>query len=76
MFEDPKNRERLCEVLRAYVEEWGAENVIILVPKHWRDYQDGYCGRVRLEFVTENEISIRVEYDSVRLNYDVHLRAA
>jgi hypothetical protein len=76
MFQDPRDEERLCQVLKAYVEEWGAENVIVSVPRHWKDYSSSTLGRVRLEFGTENTVSIKVEYDFVRLSYNVQLQAA
>jgi hypothetical protein len=46
------------------------------VPQHWSEYSTNTLGRVRLEFATENTVSIRVEYDFVRLIYDVQLQAA
>jgi hypothetical protein len=75
MFEDPRDEERLCQVLRAYVEEWGADHVIVSVPEHWRQYCRDTLGRVRLQFDTKNTVSVRVEYESVRLHYDAELRA-
>lgn len=76
MFQDPKDEERLCQVLKAYVEEWGPENVVVAVPRHWKEYSANSLGKVRLEFGTDTVVSIRVEYDFVRLNYDVQLQAA
>lgn len=74
MFQDPQDEEKLCQVLKAYVEEWGPENVVVSVPQHWREYSGNTLGRVRLEFTTERSVSIRVEYECVRLNYDVQLQ--
>ncbi len=74
MFQDPRDEEKLCQVLKAFVEEWGPENVVVSVPIHWREYSGNTLGRVRLEFVTDKTVSIRVEYETVRLNYDVHLQ--
>jgi hypothetical protein len=76
MFQDPRDEDRLCHVLKAYVEEWGPEHVIVSVPHHWSEYSTNTLGRVRLEFATNNTVSIRVEYDFVRLIYDVQLQAA
>jgi hypothetical protein len=76
MFQDPRDEDKLCQVLKAYVEEWGPENVIVSVPEHWSEYSTSTLGRVRLEFSTENTVSIRVEYETVRLIYDVQLQAA
>lgn len=74
MFTDPQDEEKLCQVLKAYVEEWGPENVVVSVPMHWREYSGNTLGRVRLEFTTERSVRIRVEYECVRLNYDVQLQ--
>jgi hypothetical protein len=76
MFKNPRDEEKLCQVLKAYVEEWGPENVIVSVPEHWSDYSTNSLGRVRLEFATEDTVSIRVEYEFIRLKYDVQLQAA
>lgn len=70
LFPDPKDEERVCKVLKAYVEEYGPESVIVSVPKTWKD--NGYnLGRTRLEFTTTNTISVRVEYETVRLQYEI-----
>lgn len=76
MFKNSCDEEKLCQVLKAYVEEWGPENVIVSVPRHWSEYSTSSLGRVRLEFATRDTVSIRVEYDFVRLNFDVQLQAA
>lgn len=73
LFHDPQDEERLCQVLKAYVEEWGPENVIVSVPTGWKDYSDGRLGRVRLEFTTQRSVLIRVEYQCVRINFGVLL---
>ena len=76
ILQHPRDEEKLCQILKAYVEEWGPENVIVSVPEHWSEYSASNLGRVRLEFATENTVSIRVEYDFVRLSYNVELVAA
>ena len=76
MFNDPQDEERLCQILRTYVEEWGAENVIVAVPEEWREYNTASLGQVRLEYGTNTSVSVRVEYESMRrLNYNVQLQA-
>lgn len=75
MFQDPRDEEKVCQVLKAYVEEWGPESVIVSVPKEWKAYGGSNLGKVRLEFTTTNTVSLRVEYQSVRINYDVQLQA-
>ncbi|MBY0356959.1 MAG: hypothetical protein K2W82_03075 [Candidatus Obscuribacterales bacterium] len=74
MFQNPNDEEKLCQVLKAYVEEWGPDAVIVSVPTHWKEYGGSSLGRVRLDFSTDHTVSIRVVYDSVRLNYDVQLQ--
>ena len=32
IFKNPTDEDRLCHVLKAYVEEWGPQNVIVSVP--------------------------------------------
>lgn len=76
MFQNATDEENLCLILKAYVEEWGPENVIVSVPEHWKAYSKESLGKVRLEFATSNKVSIRVEYDFVRINYDVELLVA
>lgn len=76
MFKNPTDEDRLCQVLKAYVEEWGPEHVIVSVPEHWSNYSTNTLGKVRLEFATSDIVSIKVEYDFVRLKYDVQLQAA
>jgi RNase H-fold protein (predicted Holliday junction resolvase) len=76
IFQDPRDEEKLCQVLKAYVEEWGPENVVVSVPRHWEEYSTGNLGRVKLEFTTDCTVSIRVEYEFVRLTYDVQLQTA
>lgn len=76
MFKNPRDEEKLCQILKAYVEEWGPENVIVSVPQHWSDYSTSSLGRVRLEFATCDTVSIRVEYEFIRVKYDVQLQAA
>lgn len=76
MFNNPTDEERLCQVLKAYVEEWGPENVIVSVPRHWRSYSNNSLGRVRLEFSTRDVVSIKVECGPAKVRYDVQLQAA
>ena len=74
MFEDPRDGDRLCQVLKAYVGEFGPENVIVMVPKSWSGYRLNNLGKVRLEFAQENAVSIRAECGVIRIAYRVQLR--
>lgn len=76
IFNGPNDEERLCQVLKAYVEEWGVENVSISVPVRWKKYRVRESGRLRFCFETENAVAIKVECESIRLVYEVQLRAA
>ena len=70
----PGDEERMCQVLKAFVEEWGPEAVIVKVPTYWKDYgTSGSLGRVRLDFVTENTVEIWVEYERVRLQQTIQV---
>lgn len=61
-YRNSEAEERLCQILKAYVEEWGPENVIVSVPADWSEYSTSTLGRVLLEFNTDNSIDVRVEY--------------
>jgi hypothetical protein len=74
MFEDPQDGDRLCQVLKAYVGEFGPENVIVMVPKSWSGYRLNNLGKVRLEFTSDNTISIRVECGLIKISYGIQLR--
>ncbi len=77
IFKNPTDEDSLCHVLKAYVEEWGPQNVIVSVPNKWSDYSTDSLGLVRLEFSTADTVSIRVEYDKqVQLSYAIQLQAA
>ena len=74
LFHDPRDEEKLCQVLRAFVEEWGAESVVVSLPRDWK-YLGATCvGRVRLEFNTGNTIAINVRSDAAQIRYAVNLR--
>lgn len=72
MFKNPQDEETLCGILKAYVEEYGPEHVIVALPAHWQN--DEYSlGAVRLEFTTVDSIEIRVRYESIAINYELEL---
>lgn len=74
MFKDHRDEERLCQTLKAYVEEWGPEYVYVALPRHWKDLTPNLMvGKVRIEFSTFNSISIHVQYERTKLNYTVNL---
>ena len=74
MFRDPRDEERICQVLKAYVEEFGPEHVVVALPKAWHNPEYS-LGPTRLEFTTRDTIDVRVEYGPVHLNYQVELAA-
>jgi hypothetical protein len=74
MFRDPHDEERVCQVLKAYVEEFGPEHVVVALPKAWQNPEYS-LGPTRLEFTTASTIDVRVEYGPVLLNYQVELAA-
>jgi hypothetical protein len=77
IFRNPTDEDRLCHILKAYVEEWGPQHVIVSVPGKWSNYNTDSLGLVRLEFSTADTVSIRVEYEKqVKLSYAIQLQAA
>ena len=74
MYCDPKDEERICQILKAYVEEFGAEHVVVALPKAWENAQYS-LGPTRLEFTTHDTISLRVDYGTIQLRYQVELAA-
>ena len=54
------NKEDLCKTLKAYVEEYGAENVSVNLPRSWEKYANdsSYLGRVKTYYTTDNLIRI------------------
>ena len=75
LFYNADDEDKLCQVLKAYVEEWGPEHVTIAVPGSWRDWASDRLGRVRCEYTTINSIAIRVAYSDIRLVYEVQMRS-
>ncbi len=77
IFKNPMDEDKLCQVLKAYVEEWGPEYVIVSVPHKWQNYSAENFGLVRLEYATADTVSIRVDYENkTQLAYAVQLQAA
>ncbi len=77
IFKNPTDEDRLCQILKAYVEEWGPQHVVVSVPHKWSNYNTDNLGLVKLEFSTSDTVSIRVEYDkAVQLSYAIQLQAA
>jgi hypothetical protein len=65
LFQKPDDEEKLCQVLKAFVEEWGPESVTVAVPKQWQEHASSGLGRVSLECTTERSIHIRVVYEAI-----------
>lgn len=55
--------ETVAQILRAYIEEWGHENVLVSVPKDWQQFwNESTLGRVRIEFsLASNDLVIKVD---------------
>lgn len=41
-----ETEQEICEVLAAYIQEWGAHNVKVVVPESWRRHGINKVGRV------------------------------
>jgi hypothetical protein len=66
VFKEPTDEDKICQVLKAFMEEWGTENVVVSLPRDWQQYSriENIAG-VRFEFCTEASIAIRVQCDNV-----------
>jgi hypothetical protein len=73
LFLDPQDKERICQVLKAFVEEWGIEAVSVAAPLHWKNDHDKTFRGVRLEFATKNTIAVRVDQDGTHISFEVPL---
>ncbi len=38
LFKNPADERKILEILKTYIEEWGAANVRVMVPAHWRQF--------------------------------------
>lgn len=52
----------LCEVLRTYILQWGAEHVLVRLPDTWRNKYDTHMGPVRVEFVKKRSVEVLVTH--------------
>jgi hypothetical protein len=74
VFQNPLDEDKICGVLKAFLEEWGSENIVVALPRNWARYGTENVAGVRFEFSTENKIAIRAEYDnSVSAHYEYEL---
>jgi hypothetical protein len=62
----PETEKACCDFLKTCVEEWGPHYVIVSLPRVWENPQYS-LGQVKLEFTTQDSISIRVSYGSAQL---------
>jgi hypothetical protein len=65
MFQNANDEERICQELEAYVQEFGAENVVVALPKTWHN-PNYSLSPARLEFTTDSTIEVRVNCKSAR----------
>ncbi len=75
MFRNPEDEELLCQVLKAFVEEWGPEHVYVSVPTQWQEYGTTNLGRVSLSFETKDSVVIYVIHEEygVTIEYKITL---
>jgi hypothetical protein len=77
VFLNPQDEEKICSILKAFLEEWGTENIVVALPREWAAYGTENVAGVRFEFSTDNKISIRAQYDeSVSAHYEYELTQA
>ena len=73
IFRNPNDEEKLCQALRAFVQEWGAELVIVSLPRSWRSVGPCALGRVRVEINTSHFITIHAGYEHVEAKFEIEL---
>lgn len=74
MFKNSTEENRLLQTLQAYIEEWGPENVCVLLPDKWSRYADISLDGICVHLIDEDLISIRVIRNGQTLmTYDTHL---
>lgn len=75
LFKSPQDEETICKVLKAYVEEHGAEAITVLVPKRWREYSNNHSlgGRINLLFSLDNSVCIQASSLQYSCNFIMEL---
>lgn len=58
MFKNAGDEQVLFKVLKAYVEEWAAQNVLVILPERWRSFCPTNVGLVPVAFSHENSVRI------------------
>lgn len=73
MFKTPEDEDNLCKALKAYVEEWGAENVTVKLPAAWKDSKG--LPSVITKFCTINTIELQSSFNgSPMTTYKVQIQ--
>lgn len=71
MFNNSEDEDKLCQILKAYCEEFDKETVTIILPKVWEEqHKNTYMGGCKLIFSAESSITIMGAND---YNYTVQL---
>ncbi len=73
LFERPQGEEDVCRVLKALVEEFGAEEVVVKLPTTWTN-ENYTLGRTKLVFNTLNSVEVAVP--RYHVNYVEPLKAS
>jgi hypothetical protein len=61
---DENTKTKLIAILRAYVEEWGVDDVVVTVPADWSRLGFSSLGPVPLKFCGNNMFQIAVKKGS------------
>ena len=70
MFIDPQDKLKLLHVLKAFVEEWGAENVVVMVPVRWSNFGPANLGPVAVKYEGDSKISIVAKCGESTVSYE------
>jgi hypothetical protein len=70
MFKEPSDEVKLCQVLKAYVEEFGGKKVQVLVPRRWQEQnlRTDLGHGVVLYYATDNQVMVRGETANFMVN--------
>jgi hypothetical protein len=58
MFKNTADEQRILNALRAFVEEWGAANVRVILPEQWRAFGTSKESPVPVVYSERNSIQV------------------
>ena len=68
LFQNQDDQKQLEKVFKAYLSEWGAENIVVSIPVEWKRFSGERLGKVRIEFHAKESVAIRAELDNMPMS--------